>query len=186
MRSESLPRIGRGWYATAVLSAVLALGMGVLGLRQLDQADRIAADPVKVRGTVTRLASGTGTYSQVSYRAGGRTLAAADLRLPAGAAVGDPVCLEYAKADPAAVRVCGQRYPQAAGIGLAQTSVPVGVGLLVVCLLRIRRHRRALALRRGPARSAVRATAVFAAEGVAPAAPRASRRRRRGGRRARR
>ncbi|AXI79011.1 DUF3592 domain-containing protein [Peterkaempfera bronchialis] len=181
MRSESVPRIGRGWYVVAVLSAVLALGMGVLGWRQLNQADRIAADPVKAQGTVTRLAAGTATYSQVDYTADGRTLHAADLRLPEDAAVGDPICLEYAKADPGAVRVCGQRYPQPAGVGLAQTSVPVGLGLLVVCLLRIRRHRRALAVRGG----AVRTTAVFASEGVAAAAPR-TRRRRRGGRRARR
>lgn len=181
MRSEPVPRIGRGWYVTAVLSAVLALGMAVLGWRQLNQADRIAADPVQVHGTVTRLASGTATYSQVAYPADGRRLQAADLRLPENAAVGDQVCLEYAKADPAAVRVCGQRYPQAAGIGLAQTIVPVGLVVLTVCLVRILRHRRALAVHSGT----VRTTAVFASEGVVAAGLR-TRRRRRGGRRARR
>ncbi|WP_055588625.1 hypothetical protein [Peterkaempfera griseoplana] len=182
MRSEPVPRIGRGWYVTAVLGAVLALGMAVLGWRQLNQADRIAADPVQVHGTVSRLASGTATYSQVDYPAAGRTLHAADLRLPEDAAVGDPVCLEYAKADPAAVRVCGQRYPQPAGIGLAQTSVPVGLLVLTVCLVRIRRHRRALAAHSG----AVRTTAVFAAEGVAALSARTRRKRRGGARRARR
>lgn len=180
MRSESVPRIGRGWYLAALLGAVLALGMGMLGWRQLNQADRIAADPVQAHGTVVRLAAGTGTYSQVSYVVGGRTLSAADLRLPQDAAVGDRICVEYAADDPAAVRVCGERYPQAAGIGLAQTSVPLGLGVLLVCLVRIGRYRHALAVSRGT----VRTTAVFASEGV-PAPPR-TRRRRRGGRRARR
>ncbi|MFJ6212471.1 hypothetical protein ACIQGZ_03935 [Streptomyces sp. NPDC092296] len=181
MRSETVLRIGRGWYVAAVLSAVLALGMSVLGWRQLNQADRIAANPVKVSGTVTRLASGTATYSEVSYQAAGTAQRAADLRLPDDAAVGDPICLEYAAADPHAVRVCGERYPQPAGIGLAQTSVPMGLGVLVVCLIRIGRHRRAAAVRAGR----VRTTAVFASEGVTAAAQR-PRRRRRGGRRARR
>ena len=182
MRSESVPRIGRGWYVVAVVSAVLALGMAVLGWRQLNQADRIAADPVKVQGTVTRLAAGSGTYSEVTYAAGSRTERAADLRLPENARVGDPVCLEYAAADPGAVRVCGQRYPQAAGIGLAQTSVPVGVVVLLACLMRIWSHHRAMAALSNAARSG----GVLVAEGAEATGGRIARRRRRGGRRARR
>jgi len=177
------PRLPRRWYIGAVLSAVVAVGMCLLGWRQADQADRIAAHPVRVDGTVTQLPGGSGTYSQVSYQADGRRLAAADLWLPENARVGDPICLERAADDPAAVRVCGKHYPQPVGVGLAQTTVPGALLLCAVCVARIWRYRRA-----HPAvsrRVQVRTTAVFAAEGMpALTQGKRSRRRRRGGRRA--
>ncbi|MFG2693646.1 hypothetical protein [Kitasatospora sp. NPDC048407] len=179
----SRTRSGRGWYVGAVLSAVVAVTMCLLGWRQADQADRINAHPVRVEGTVTQLPGGSGTYSQVSYLADGRKLTAADLWLPEGAKVGDPICLERAADDAGAVRVCGKRYPQPVGVGLAQTSVPVAVLLCLVCVLRIRRLRRA-----HPAdgqAGAAGITVAFAAEGM-PALThgKRSRRRRKGGRRA--
>ncbi|GJF28306.1 hypothetical protein KNE206_10060 [Kitasatospora sp. NE20-6] len=176
-------RLGRGWYLAAVLSAVLALGMCLLGWRQADQADRITANPVRVEGTVTQLPGGSGSYSQVGYTAEGRRLTAVDLWLPHGAAVGDPVCLEHAADDPGAVRVCGKRYPQPVGITLARISVPVALLCLVLCLARIVRHRRSHPA--GTGRTRVRTTMVLAAEGM-PALThgKRSRRRRKGGRRA--
>ncbi|GAA1106238.1 hypothetical protein [Kitasatospora arboriphila] len=181
---QPAPRLGRGWYLGAVLSAVLALGMCLLGWRQADQADRITANPVRVQGIVTQLPGGSGSYSEVVYTAEGRRLSAADLWLPEGAVVGDPVCLEHAADDPAAVRVCGNRYPQPVGITLARTSVPVALLLLGLCLVRILRHRRTRPAREGGAR--VRTTVVLAAEGM-PALThgKRSRRRRKGGRRGR-
>ncbi|MEV4558623.1 hypothetical protein AB0K51_16760 [Kitasatospora sp. NPDC049285] len=177
------PRLGRGWYIGAVLSAVVALGMCLLGWRQADQADRINAHPVRVQGTITQLPGGSGTYSQVSYLADGRKLAAADLWVPENAQVGDAICLEHAADDPGAVRVCGKRYPQPVGVGLAQTSVPVAVLLCVLCLYRIRRFKRA-----HPADGTIGRggfAVAFAAEGM-PAIThgKRSRRRRKGGRRA--
>ncbi|MFG2820763.1 hypothetical protein ACGFX4_15200 [Kitasatospora sp. NPDC048365] len=179
--SRTMSRRGRGWYLGAVLSAVVAVGMCLLGWRQADQADRIAAHPVRVQGVITQLPGGSGTYSQVGYEADGRKLSAADLWLPADAKVGDGICLERAADDPAAVRVCGERYPQPVGIGLAQTSVPVALALLVFCLWRIRSHHRS----RPSGRAGVRTTVAFAAEGM-PAIThgKRSRRRRKGGRRA--
>ncbi|MCP2307167.1 MULTISPECIES: hypothetical protein [Kitasatospora] len=166
-----------------MLSAVVAVGMCLLGWRQADQADRIAAHPVQVQGTVTQLPGGSGTYSQVAYEADGRKLAAADLWLPENAKVGDPICLERAADDPAAVRVCGEHYPQPVGIGLAQTSVPVALLFCLLCLYRIRRHRRARQVAAG--RWRLNTTVAFAAEGM-PAIThgKRSRRRRKGGRRA--
>ncbi|MFD9123702.1 hypothetical protein [Kitasatospora sp. NPDC059571] len=187
MRPATAPRppakrLGRGWYAAAVLSAVLALGMCLLGWRQADQADRITANPVRVEGTVTQLPGGSGTYSEVGYTAEGRRLTAADLWLPEHARVGDPICLEHAADDPAAVRVCGNRYPQPVGITLARTSVPVALLCLALCLARILRHRRANPA--PAARSRVGAGVLLAAEGM-PALTHGKRsRRRRGGRRA--
>jgi hypothetical protein len=137
-----VPRIGRGWYLAAVLSAVVALGMCLLGWRQSELADKIGAHPVRVQGTVTRLPGGSGSYSGVSYAVDGRQLNAEDLKLPDGAKVGDPVCLEHAASDPGAVRVCDQTYPQAAGVRMAQISVPVLVLFFLWCLVRIRRHHR--------------------------------------------
>lgn len=163
MRPEPSPRIHRGWYLGAVVAAVLAVGMGLLGWRQADQADRIQAHPVRVHGVVTALPSGSATYSEVVYHAGGRTLQAADLKLPPGIAVGAPVCLETAADDPQAVRACGQHYPQVAGVGLSQVIVPLSALVLLVCLVRIRRHRRAVAARAG----FVPSTAVLASDGIA-------------------
>ncbi|MER8183063.1 hypothetical protein [Kitasatospora sp. NPDC094015] len=181
------PRLGRGWYLVAVLSAVLALGLCLLGWRQADQADRIAAHPVRVDGTVTQLPGGSGTYSQVRYQAGGRQLLAADLWLPEDARVGETICLEHAADDPGAVRVCGERYPQPVGVGLARTSVPIALLLCAGCVVRIWRHRRANPARRGDSR--VRATVALAAEALGDGMPaithgKRSRRRRKGGRRA--
>ncbi|MFD7639834.1 hypothetical protein ACFV4P_04205 [Kitasatospora sp. NPDC059795] len=175
-------RPGRGWYVGAVLSAVVAVTMCLLGWRQADQADRISAHPVRVEGSVTQLPGGSGTYSQVSYVAEGRKLTAADLWLPADAKLGDPICLEHAADDAGAVRVCGKRYPQPVGVGLAQTSVPLAALLCLVCVYRIRRLKRAY-----PADGQVGAgiTVAFAAEGMpALTQGKRSRRRRKGGRRA--
>ncbi|MEV8094325.1 hypothetical protein [Kitasatospora sp. NPDC085879] len=181
---QPAPRLGRGWYLGAVLSAVLALGMCLLGWRQADQADRITANPVRVQGTVTQLPGGSGSYSEVRYTAEGRSLTAADLWLPESTRLGDTLCLEHAADDPAAVRVCGNRYPQPVGITLARTSVPIALLFLGLCLARILRHRRTLPARTERARA--RTTVVLAAEGM-PALThgKRSRRRRRGGRRAR-
>ncbi|MFD0570656.1 hypothetical protein ACFQ0T_17360 [Kitasatospora gansuensis] len=180
-------RLGRGWYLAAVLSAVLALGMCLLGWRQADQADRIGADPVRVQGTITQL-PGSATYSSISYRADGRPLTATDLWLPEHAKTGDPICLEYAAADPAAVRVCGNRYPQPAGVGLARTSVPIALLLFALCAARIWRHHRARAATRTDVR--VRTTVAFATESFGNDMPAISHgkrsRRRKPGRRARR
>lgn len=188
MRSPSAaPRIGRGWYLGAVFSAVLALGMCVLGLRQADLADKIGAHPVRVEGTVTRLPGGSATYSAVSYLADGQQRSAADLQLPDAAKVGDPICLEHAADDAGAVRVCDQHYPQAAGVRLAQISVPIALLLCALCVARILRFRRAVELRvRG---ERVRATVAFATGALADGMPaithgKRSRRRRKGGRRA--
>ncbi len=172
-------RPARGWYVGAVLSAVVAVAMCLLGWRQADQADRIDAHPVRVEGTVTQLPGGTGTYSQVAYPVDGRRLTAADLWLPADARVGDPICLERAADDPAAVRVCGKTYPQPVGVGLAQTSVPAAVLTCALCLWRIRRGRA------GAQRAEAGLTLAFAAEGMpALTQGKRSRRRRKGGRRA--
>jgi hypothetical protein len=165
------------WYVGAVLSAVVAVGLCLLGWRQADQADRIAANPVKVQGTVTQLPNGSGTYSEVSYRADGRQLTAADLWLPEGAKPGDPICLERAADDPSAVRVCGKHYPQPAGIGIAQTSVPVSLVLCAICVARIWRFRRA-----HPVRSRAQGSFALAVEGM-PALTEGRRSRRRKGRR---
>lgn len=182
-------RLGRGWYLAAVLSAVLALGMCLLGWRQADQADRIAADPVQVQGSITQLPAGSATYSSVSYQADGRTLTANDLWLPERAKAGDPICLEYAAADPGAVRVCGKRYPQPAGVGLARISVPVTLLLFALCVGRIWRHHRARAATRTTGEGRVRTTVAFATESFGEGMPaithgkRSRRRRRTGGRR---
>ncbi|MFE1317237.1 hypothetical protein [Kitasatospora phosalacinea] len=172
-------RTGRGWYVGAVLSAVVAVAMCLLGWRQADQADRIDAHPVRVEGTVTQLPGGSGSYSQVAYPVDGRRLTAADLWLPSGAQVGDPICLEHAADDAGAVRVCGKTYPQPVGVGLAQTSVPAAALLCALCLWRIRRTRA------GAQRERAAFTVAFAAEGM-PALThgKRSRRRRKGGRRA--
>ncbi|MER7755643.1 hypothetical protein [Kitasatospora sp. NPDC097643] len=193
MRSATVPpprspRLGRGWYLAAVLSAVLAVGMCLLGWRQADQADRIGAHPVRVEGIVTQLPTGGGSYSAVSYRAAGQTHTAAALPLADGLKVGDTVCLEHAATDPGAVRICGATYPQPVGVGLAWFSVPVAVLLFVICVVRIRRHRRAVAVRTGQGRlaDAVALAAGALAEGM-PAithGKRSRRRRRAGGRRA--
>ncbi|MGW6912752.1 hypothetical protein ACWGB8_02840 [Kitasatospora sp. NPDC054939] len=143
------PRLGRGWYLAAVLSAVFAVGMCLLGWRQAEQADRIAAHPVRVEGVVTQLPGGSGSYSTVSYRAAGVAHTAAALPLAAHARIGDAVCLEHAADDAGAVRVCGDTYPQPVGIGLARIAVPIAVALFLICVLRIRRHRRAVAFRMG-------------------------------------
>ncbi|MFI2610751.1 hypothetical protein [Kitasatospora sp. NPDC018619] len=182
------PRMGRGWYLAAVLSAVLAVGMCLLGWRQADQADRIEAHPVRVEGVITQLPTGGGTYSAVSYRAAGESRTAAALPLSDGAKVGDPVCLEHAADDPGAVRICGDTYPQPVGVGLARFSVPVAVVLFVICVLRIRRHHKALAGRAGQGRLA--ANLALATGAIADGMPaithgkRSRRRRRAGGRRA--
>ncbi|MER5865842.1 hypothetical protein [Kitasatospora sp. NPDC002040] len=192
MRSATAPRprsarLGRGWYLAAVLSAVLALGMCLLGWRQADQADRIGADPVRVQGTITQLPAGSATYSSISYRADGRPLTATDLWLPEHARAGDPICLEYAAADPGAVRVCGKRYPQPAGVGLARTSVPIALVLFALCAARIWRHHRARAATRT---TRIRTTVAFATESFGEGMPalthgkRSRRRRKPGGRRA--
>ncbi|MFI9322748.1 hypothetical protein ACIGXI_23635 [Kitasatospora aureofaciens] len=181
------PRLGRGWYLAAVLSAVLAVGMCLLGWRQADQADRIAAHPVRVEGVVTQLPTGGGTYSAVSYKVSGQPHTAAALPLADGTKVGDPVCLEHAADDPGAVRVCGDTYPQPVGVGLARFSVPVAVVLFLICVLRIRRHRRAVAVRTGQGRLA--ANLALATGALAEGMPaitqgkRSRRRRRTGGRR---
>ncbi|MQS13633.1 hypothetical protein F7Q99_15475 [Streptomyces kaniharaensis] len=183
-----IPRLGRGWYLAAVLSAVLAVGMCLLGWRQADQADRIAAHPVRVEGVVTQLPTGGGTYSAVSYRAGGQQHTAAALPLADGTKVGDAVCLEHAADDAGAVRICGDTYPQPVGIGLARFSVPVAVVLFLVCVLRIRRHRRAIAVRGMQGRLAT--TVALATGALAEGMPaithgkRSRRKRRAGGRRA--
>ncbi|MEV8324781.1 hypothetical protein ACFV84_20455 [Kitasatospora sp. NPDC059811] len=193
MRSATVPpprspRMGRGWYLAAVLSAVLAVGMCLLGWRQADQADRIGAHPVRVEGVVTQLPTGGGSYSAVSYRASGQSHTAAALPLADGARIGDPICLEHAADDPGAVRICGDTYPQPVGVGLARFSVPVAVGMFVICVLRIRRHRRALAVRAGQGRLAT--TVALATGALADGMPaithgkRSRRRRRAGGRRA--
>lgn len=192
MRSATVPRLrgtrlGRGWYLAAVLSAALAVGMCLLGWRQADQADRIAANPVRVEGTVTQLPSGSATYSAVSYRADGQLHTAADLWLPQDVKVGDPICLEHAAADPGAVRVCGKRYPQPVGVSLARTSVPVALLLFAACVARIWRHRRTLAVSSEGTR--IRTTVAFATEAIGDGMPaitngKRSRRRRKGGRRA--
>lgn len=172
-------RPARGWYVGAVLSAVVAVAMCLLGWRQADQADRIDAHPVRVEGTVTQLPGGSGTYSQVAYPVDGRRLTAADLWLPAGVRAGDPICLERAADDPSAVRVCGKTYPQPSGVGLAQLSVPVAVLLCGLCLWRIQRGRA------GAERARAGFTVAFAAEGMpALTQGKRSRRRRKGGRRA--
>ncbi|MBV2152416.1 hypothetical protein [Kitasatospora sp. SUK 42] len=181
------PRMGRGWYLAAVLSAVLAVGMCLLGWRQAVQADRIGAHPVRVEGVITQLPTGGGTYSAVSYRAGGQPHTAAALPLADGARVGDAVCLEHAADDPDAVRVCGDTYPQPVGIGLARFSVPVAAVAFVICMLRIRRHWRAVAVRSGQGRLA--ANLALATGALADGMPaithgkRSRRRRRAGGRR---
>ncbi|MDH6577643.1 hypothetical protein [Kitasatospora sp. MAP5-34] len=189
MRPAIIPRLrdtrlGRGWYLAAVLSAALAVGMCLLGWRQADQADRIAAHPVRVEGTVTQLPSGSATYSAVSYRADGQLRSAADLWLPPDVKVGDPICLEHAETDPGAVRVCGKHYPQPVGVSLAQTSVPVALLLFAACVARIWRYRRNRPVR-SRVRARIRTTVAFAAEGM-PAITHGSRsrRRRKGGRRA--
>ncbi|MEU3568395.1 hypothetical protein AB0E96_08190 [Kitasatospora sp. NPDC036755] len=182
------PRMGRGWYLAAVLSAVLAVGMCLLGWRQADQADRIEAHPVRVEGVVTQLPTGGGTYSAVSYRAGGEPYTAAALPLSDAAKLGDAVCLEHAADDPGAVRICGDTYPQPVGVGLARFSVPVAVVLFVICVLRIRRHHKALAVRGGQGKLA--ANLALATGALADGMPaithgkRSRRRRRAGGRRA--
>lgn len=174
-------RPARGWYIGAVLSAVVAVGMCLLGWRQADQADRINAHPVRVEGTVTQLPGGSGTYSQVAYLADGRRLTAADLWLPGDAKVGDPICLEHAADDADAVRVCGKNYPQPVGVGLARTSVPAAAVLCAVCVYRIRRFRRDHSGRAEQGGF----TVAFAAEGMpALTQGKRSRRRRKGGRRA--
>jgi hypothetical protein len=189
MRSPSAtaPRIGRGWYLAAVLSAVVAVGMCLLGWRQADLADRIGAHPVQVQGTVTQLPGGSATYSAVSYRADGQQHTAADLALPGDAKVGDPICLEHAAGDPGAVRVCHQHYPQAAGVRLAQISVPTALLCCLLCVLRIMRHRRREVVRIRESR--VYDTLVLATGALAEGMPaithgKRSRRRRKGGRRA--
>ncbi|WP_329566731.1 hypothetical protein [Kitasatospora sp. NBC_01266] len=191
MRSPSsvlaAPRIGRGWYLAAVLSAVLALGMCLLGWRQTQLADQIGAHPVRVEGVVTQLPGGSATYSGVRYQADGQQHSATDLALPAQAKVGDPICLEHAATDPGAVRVCDQHYPQAAGVRLAQISVPVALLVCLLCALRITRHRRSLGARIRQAR--VVTTVALATEALAEGMPaitqgKRSRRRRKGGRRA--
>jgi hypothetical protein len=203
MRSATVPRfrsarLGRGWYLAAVLSAVLAVGMCLLGWRQADQAERITAHPVRTEGTVTQLPAGSATYSSVSYQVDGHQRTAADLWLPEGAKVGDRICLEHAADDLSAVRVCGKRYPQPAGVGLARISVPVALLLFAGCVVRIWRHRRAVQsagqyvrLRtRGRGRSGrISTTVAFATEALGGGMPsithgKRSRRRRRGGRRA--
>lgn len=183
------PRMGRGWYLAAVLSAVFAVGMCLLGWRQAEQADRIAAHPVRVEGVVTQLPAGSGSYSTVSYRAAGAQHTAAALPLAEDARVGDSVCLEHAADDAGAVRVCGDTYPQPVGVGLARTSVPIAVVILLICLLRIRRHRRAAtAFRTGQGRFT--ATVALATGALADGMPaithgkRSRRKRRSGGRRA--
>ncbi|MFE9424558.1 hypothetical protein ACFYNO_16485 [Kitasatospora sp. NPDC006697] len=173
MRSPSAPdapRMGRGWYLAALLSAVVALGMCLLGWRQSELADKIGAHPVRVQGTVTQLPGGSGTYSAVSYPAGGQQHSAADLQLPSGAKVGDPICLEHAASDAGAVRVCNQTYPQPAGVRLAQISVPVAVLFCGLCLLRIRRHHRRVAFRSGRG-TQVMATVALATEALAEGMP---------------
>lgn len=183
-----IPRLGRGWYLAAVLSAVLAVGMCLLGWRQADQADRIEAHPVRVEGVVTQLPTGGGTYSAVSYRVGGESHTAAALPLSDTAQVGDRICLEHAADDPGAVRICGDTYPQPVGVGLAWFSVPVAVVLFVICVLRIRRHHKALAVRGGQGKLA--ANLALATGALADGMPaithgkRSRRRRRAGGRRA--
>ena len=204
MRSATVPpprspRLGRGWYLAAVLSAVLAVGMCLLGWRQAEQADRIGAHPVQVQGTVTQLSTGSGSYSSVTYRVGSQQHTAAALPLADSAQVGQSVCLEHAADEPSAVRLCGDVYPQPAGIGLARTSVPIAVLLFLLCVLRIVRHRRARAAEADRAaqeereartgRGKVRTTVVFATEALADGMPaitsgKRSRRRRKGGRRA--
>ncbi|MER5348816.1 hypothetical protein ABT093_00550 [Kitasatospora sp. NPDC002551] len=192
MRSATVPpqrspRLGRGWYLTAVLSAVLAVGMCLLGWRQAEQADRIGAHPVRVGGVVTQLPAGGGSYSTVSYQAGGQHYSATALPLADGTRVGETVCLEHAADEPRAVRICGDTYPQPVGVGLARFSVPVALLLFAVCVLRIRRHRRALAFRSGQNRFAT--TVALATEVLADGMPaitqgkRSRRRRRAGGRR---
>lgn len=192
MRSATVPpprfpRLGRGWYLTAVLSAVLAVGMCLLGWRQAEQADRIGAHPVRVDGVVTQMPTGGGSYSTVSYRAAGQQHTAAALPLADGAKVGDAVCLEHAADDPGAVRICGATYPQPVGVGLARFSVPVAVLLFLICVLRIRRHRRAVAIRSGNGRFAT--TVALATGALAEGMPaitqgkRSRRKRRSGGRR---
>ncbi|WP_030060089.1 MULTISPECIES: hypothetical protein [Streptomyces] len=182
-----IPRLGRGWYLAAVLSAVLAVGMCLLGWRQADQADRIEAHPVRVEGVVTQLPTGGGTYSAVSYRADGQPHTAAALPLADSAKIGDRVCLEHAADDAGAVRICGDTYPQPVGVGLARFSVPVAVVLFVICLLRIRRYRKAVAVRDGQGRLA--ANLALATEALADGMPaithgkRSRRKRRAGGRR---
>ncbi|MFD4660425.1 hypothetical protein ACFWP2_32945 [Kitasatospora sp. NPDC058444] len=183
-----IPRLGRGWYLAAVLSAVLAVGMCLLGWRQADQADRIEAHPVRVEGVVTQLPTGGGTYSAVSYRVGGESHTAAALPLSDAAKVGDRICLEHAADDPGAVRICGDTYPQPVGVGLARFSVPVAIVLFVICVLRIRRHHKALAVRGGQGKLA--ANLALATGALADGMPaithgkRSRRRRRAGGRRA--
>ncbi|WP_035846541.1 hypothetical protein [Kitasatospora azatica] len=181
------PRIGRGWYLAAVLSAVVALGMCLLGWRQTELADKIGADPVRVEGTITQLPGGSASYSTVSYQADGQHRTAADLQLPADAKVGDPICLEHAATDAGAVRLCDQKYPQAAGIRLAQISVPVALLVCGLCVLRIRRHFRSAAAFTG--RTRVVATMALATEALADGMPaithgKRSRRRHKSGRRA--
>ncbi|GAA2252823.1 MULTISPECIES: hypothetical protein [Kitasatospora] len=199
MRSATVPRfrsarLGRGWYLAAVLSAVLAVGMCLLGWRQADQAERITAHPVRTEGTVTQLPSGSATYSAVSYQADGRQRTAADLWLPADAKVGDRICLEHAADDLSAVRVCGEHYPQPAGIGLARVSVPTALLLCAGCVVRIWRHRRATQSIQQSVRvhgrgARISTTVAFATEALGEGMPsithgKRSRRRRRGGRRA--
>ncbi|WP_371479939.1 hypothetical protein [Kitasatospora sp. NBC_00315] len=183
------PRLGRGWYLAALLSAVLAVGMCLLGWRQTEQADRIGAHPVQVQGTVTQLSTGGSSYSSVSYRAGGQQHTAAALPLAGDAKVGDSICLEHAEQDAGAVRLCGDVYPQPAGVGLARISVPVAVLFFLLCLLRIVRHRRARAAQARVSGGRVRTTVAFATEALADGMPaithgKRSRRRRKGGRRA--
>lgn len=190
MRSPSMPavkRIGRGWYLAAVLSAVLAVGMCLLGWHQAALADKIGADPVQVQGTITQLPGGSASYSGVKYLADGRLRTATDLALPDDVKVGDPICLEHAAQDAGAVRACNEHYPQPAGVRLAQISVPVALLFCLLCVLRITRHRRSAGV--GGRRAKVVATVALATEALAEGMPaitqgKRSRRRRKGGRRA--
>lgn len=141
-RSSAASRLR--WYVLAVLSAAVALGTGCFGAWQVAQAHSIDRAPIRVEGTVVRIPTGVATYNQVDYTVHGRREEAANLALPSGAGVGDPVCLEVSAGDPTAARPCGQQYPQAAGVSLARVLGPVGALVAVFALLRVRQLRRAL------------------------------------------